>query len=534
MCPDLLSNIGPAGAPGPDVEKPFTFYVFKDGSNYKVRSGASPGGPIVQTGTNPRTIAQWAIDNVPLDNGTGVDIYGGNIILAPNTIFDFGSTGTEGLLITESKTKYVNFWGSGVTSMIKWTGAGPAIKVVKSGSSSFHRWRMGNFSLLGENIAWNAAGATTRTTGRDGIYVDGVLGTFELTNVWGRNFDNLIDIDSTEFSDINNIVGKILNNGIKVTGTSAVNSMSGSDIHNCDFAACWNNCILLNPDPESTADAETFHIHDMALSDFVESAIRVDSYVNELVIGPNIYSESIIAADEATYGGETQTHIYLKGSSSFPMENIKLENIHLGGLENTDNAIKVEYVKDLVIDNVDAKGFRNSMILINSNSANTYMTIKNPKLRAYPNLTNTPTPWLIDVPSNAYLTTVDSRLAGKVETDRGYGIIMNCSSTGLVLGDVVKYSGTANAFVGTTTTKDDLRPAVIMFPNANTDRPAVVAVSGVHKVNVDAAATFNDTLTTSATAKKAGVNNNAVDSKIVLGCLQGNLGAAGLQYARIE
>lgn len=508
----------------------YTFYVCKVSTTYYVKSG-SLGGAVVHSGSNARTEIQWAIDNVPSDSGTGSAIYGGQIILAPNTLYDLGSTGTEGILITESKTKYINFFGSGVTSMIKWTGTGPAIRVNKSGTSSFHRWRMGNFSLLGENIAWDS-GTTTRTSNRDGILVDQVFGNFELTHIWGRNFDNLITVDSTEFSDINNIVGKILNNGIVTTGSAATNTCSGINIHDFNFAGIWENGIWYNGN--TPYSFEGCSIHDGVIDDFVQSAIRIDSFGTAVTIGPNIYTESIIAADEATYGGESQFHILLKGTSGAPMEDVTLFQVRMGGLENTDYAISEEYVKNLSINQCTAKGFRKALVLVNSNSGSNYLRIRLPSLRAYPNLTNVVTPYLIDVPSDSYLTGGDTRLVGTVETARATGMIITSASAGLVSGDVVKYSSAAASFVQTTTTADDLRPRVVMYGSAAANRPAVVAINGFMLVTVDAAIGFGDTITSSATTKKGRVNNNMIDPKLILGYSVGFLASAGQVWAQIK
>lgn len=497
----------------------YTYLVRKSGSTYYIKNSV---GESIHSGTNARTEIQWAIDNVPSE--------GGQVLLAPNTTFDLGSAAANGLTLEQNKTKHVDLLGSGLTTIIQYTGTGSGIYVTNTvAASSFPNYRIGNFTLTAVASPYSASG-TTISAGRNGIFIDTTYGIAELDHIWMRQFDDAITIKNTEFGDIHNITIKTCNNGILTTGVLATNTISGVHIHDCSVDGCFEYGINYNSG--ASTNFETGTIDHCSFDNCILACIRVDSYGNEFVIS-DCYFESVTAANEAIYGAETAVHVYLAGDASFPMENVVLRNLHMGGLENTDNAIKVESCKDLTIDHCDAKGFRNALVLINTTNANTYMTIRNPKLRAYPNLTNIATPWLIDVPSDSFLGTIDSRLAGTVETNRGRGIIIVSSSGSLVLGDVVVYSAAANAFVGTSTTADNLRPAVIMYPPKQANRPCVIAISGIHKVNVDAAATFGDTLTSSSSSKKAKVNNAATDPKIVLGYLMGNLAATGLQYARI-
>lgn len=520
------------------LNQTYTFYICKISTTFYVKSG-DLGGAIVHSGSNAATEIQWAIDNVPTSSG-GTTISGGLIVLAPNTVFDLGSTGTAGITIENNKTRYTNLIGSGVTTLIKWTGTGPAIKIVNTlAPSSFPRYRIGNFAMIGENIAWDGS-SNTRTSGRNGIEIVGTGGTFELTHIWARNFADLIVINSVEFSDINNIIGKILNNGIKIYGSSTINTCSGHDIHNLSLSSIWENGIWYNASDVSTAGAETCHMHDLVIDDFVQSAIRVDSYVNNICIGPNIYTEGISSTEEATYGSESLAHFVLKGISTAPLENVTIQHIHFGGVENTDNAIVLEYCKDVELVHCDAKGFRKALVLINANTGNTNMRIRHPKLRAYSaggsqSFTGTVTPYLIDTPSDSFLTTTDARIAGTVETSRATGIIVMAAiaTGGVIAGDVVTWAA-GGGLIGTIAVADTVRPAVIMFPNSSTNRPAVIAIKGIAKVNMDGATTYHDTITTSATTKKGRVNNNATDAKLILGYSIGNIASAGLADVQIK
>jgi hypothetical protein len=500
---------------------PATFYILRVGTIYYV---VNKDKQLVNEGIDFRVIGQWAIDNVPAD--------GGKIRLAPNTTFDLGSPTGDGLVIPENKPKRIDFIGCGVTTQIIYTGIGIAIRIVNSVDTSSHiYWEVGYFMLSGVTSPFSSV-STTVTTGRHGIKIDHTYGTFDLHHVFVRNFDVCIWSDSTEFSGLHHFVCIEFNTGVMVTGGSGTNTLSGLHItdfkvsggHDVNGAGIFYNATQYN--------AEGFYIG-RGVINVMPHMIRIDGFATNPTI-EDIYTESTLPAAEATYAGETLECIWLKGTSGNKIDQVFLKNLRMGGVENTDYAIVVEYADKVTLDTCVAKGFRKSMVEINSNSVDVRLHLKNSRLRGYLNapFVMTPTPYLIDVPSDAFLTTADSKLVGTVEEGGRMGIIVNVSSTGLVEGDVVILTG-ADATYATTTTVDSPMPGVIMYPNAGANRPGVIIQSGRAKVNVNSATALGDTLTTSTTSKKAGINNSAVDQKIVLAyCLQA-IGATGLAYCQI-
>lgn len=501
--------------------KPVTYLIRKVGSNYSAVSGDNTGE--LTSGPNAKTVIQAAIDAVPSDGGT--------IKLAPNTTFDLGSDSANALTILNNKPKRVNFLGSGVTSVLLFTGVGQAIEVINNVDTSSHiNYEIGNFMISGVSSPFTSASSVI-TSGCNGIKIDHTYGTYDLHHIFFRNLDVGIWSDSTEFSSIHHIVGLEFNTGIKVTGDSGHNTLSGLHItdfklsggHDVNGAGIYYNASQFN--------VESCYIG-RGVINVMPYCIRIDGFTTNPTL-EDIYFEATLPAAEATYGGETLALVYLKGESAKPIEQAYLKQMRMGGVENMDNGIILEYATMVTLEDCVAKGFRNAMVLINSNSAGgVTVDIKNPRLRAYPNFTNVTTPWLIDVPSNAFLTTTGAKLAGSVQESGRTGIITNISSTGLVEGDVVILTG-ADATMATTTTADSANPSAIMYPNAGANRPGVIASSGRTKVLTDAATTLGDTLTTSTTTKKAKTNNSMTDPKFIIGYAVEAIGATGLCWTRL-
>jgi hypothetical protein len=495
----------------------YTYLVDKSGSTIYVKNTA---GEVAHSSTVARTEIQWAIDNVPSAGGT--------ILLAPNTDFDLGSAAADGVTIDNTKTKYVNFLGSGMSTIIRYTGTGAAIKgTCTPPLSSFPKWRIGNFTLYGHTDDPFTSANSTIVAGRNGLHLLASVGQVDIGHIWFRHLDVGIWTDCIEFSNIHDIKGFTSNTGIKVTGDVAINTCSGNHITDFFFAGMKEYGIYYNATGSSF---ESCYIGRGQIQAMLHG-IRVDSIAYNVTI-EDIYFEASSTAEEATYG-ETIDCVWLKGTSSFPNRQVILRNLRCGGLDNADNTFTIEYTNKVTIDTCVAKGFRNAMVLVNSNGSAMHLRFVNPDLRAH---AASPTPWLVDVPSDNFFSGATARMLGTVEEvgDSGtrWGIIVQSSASGYIEGDVVRF-GSGRLIVAATTTANHTVPAVIMYGAKAANRPCVIAVKGITKVNMTGATTYADTICTSTTTKKAAVNNAAVDPKTIIGYAVNDIASAGLVEVKI-
>ncbi len=463
-----------------------TFFITKIGSTYFV---SGPTG--VHSGTNSVTEIQWAIDNVPSD--------GGMIKLAPNTTFDLGSPAANGLTITQSGTKRVNFMGSGHSTVIQYTGTGYAVAVAGSSSDS-QSFVISDFIIDG----------VTKTSGRHGI-IDASIGPIGgFLDLHLRNIDEGLRIENTNSRFVQRFRVKTANIGL-ITAEGATSAPNGIFLERFSISNCATCGVHLTA-PYAGPTESSASINSIKGGNFDACTLSVQlSGISVNINIEDVYIET----------GSGAHDIYIKGvSNSFPADNICLRNVRGSGLVNSvANMIKVDYGRKIILDNVRAKSYTDSMVYLNQDTQ-VELDIRMPKLESTPFLINS-----VAIANNRKLGTV-------LDRDRmGFIAIMNNASS--IEGDVAILASTHRYIK--TTVADNTLPVVIMYGNVATgDRPAVFCMCGVTPVNMDAATTIGDTVTTSATSGKGKTNNTATDPKLVLGYVVQSIGSAGLADVRIK
>jgi hypothetical protein len=465
----------------------FSYSIYKSGSVYYVKDLTDER----HSGVDARTEIQWAIDNLPSD--------GGIIKLGPNAVFDLGSPIADGLTITQSGTKRVDFIGSGHSTIIQYTGTGHAIALAGSSSDS-QSFTVGNFILDG----------ITKTSGRHGI-IDaskGPVGAFIDLHI--RNMDEALRIENTNSRFIQRFRVKTANIGLITaqgidTAANAI-YLERFSISNCTTVGIHLGAPFAGP-TESTTVVNT-----------IKGGNIDGSFLGIQLSGLAIH---IDVEDVYIETGTGTFDIYIKGiNNTFPADNICFRNVRGSGLVNSvANMFKIDYGRKITLDNVRAVSYTDSMIYLNQDTQ-IELDIRMPKLESTPYLINS-----VAIGNNRKLGTVLDR--------NRIGFISIMSNASSIEGDVAVISST-NRYVKTTTV-DNSVPVVVMYGNSTTgDRPAVFCISGVTPVNMDAAASIGDTVTTSATSGKGKTNNLATDPKIVLGHVVQSIGSAGLADVRIK
>jgi hypothetical protein len=448
---------------------------------------------------------------------------GGTILLAPGTTFDLGAPLADGLTITISNPKHVEFLGSGASTVIQYTGTGYAIKV--SGTTSNAQMsRVGNFRL--EN------NSGSRTTGRHGIIDQSIGPRMRIENVHLRYFDDAITIRNSNTRWIRDCLMNNINVGIRTLkgrGGDVITPPNACYIENCQVDGAYTTGIWLGSDDLYFESGTVRN----CVSHACACNIKIGAAVQNLTI-EDCYLEGTSAADvRAGYPAMTES-IYLKGitGAGNKINQVTIQNVQCNALENTANMIKIEYVDNLLIQNCKATGFTNAMVVVNANTTHT-MTIINPRLSTQGSTT---TPFLVDTTGDGTIsgggTGVCRRNFGTVIEGLRHGQIV-MSFAQVMAGDVQKYTAESGLISDTTVASENL-PCVVMYgSHSGTGRPCVVATEGFTVVNVNATTAFGDTLVTNTTAKQAAINNAVVDPKKIIGYAMEARTGAGLVLAKI-
>lgn len=471
----------------------YTFLVLIDGGLYKVIDCAF--GSVVSSGSSPSTALQYALDNIPST--------GGAIFINPGD-YNLGATGLTLALVGN---KPIDIGGCGPATKIR-TSSGTAAPLTTDGTSSSQQY------LKIHDILFQA-GTSTVTTGRHCIVLGNEGPTTILDNVGLKYCDVGLNITDTNSVFCRNLKIQVCNTGVKSnlgpdTEPNALHFdntfIGGATVAGFDL---WS---------DTTGTGSVISINGGGIG---ESAvgIKISGNCREIVIGPNpFYMEA-----------DTDVNVWIAGTSvtTYP-RNVNIENVRCSGTVGAQaNMIKLDFCGYVMIKNCVAYNYSNAMILLNAATNPYKLLIEHPLLDGT-------TPYLIDTPSDNFQASGTVRNSGTVIGTNRVGVITSASASSLIEGSVVQWAG-GNDIVTTTTTKDDTIPGVVMYPSSTTTglRPCVVCVKGITQVNADAAVSTGDTLTTSATARKAGVNNSAVDPKIILGYAYETIGSAGLVRARI-
>jgi hypothetical protein len=462
-----------------------TFFISKSGSTYY-----SNGVTGSHSNTDAKVEIQWAIDNVPSD--------GGQILLAPNTTFDLGSAVADGLTITQSGTKRVDFMGSGHTTKIQYTGTGYAIAIAGSTSDS-QSFKIGNFIVEG----------STKTSGRHGISDASIAPAGYFSDLYIRNMDTALKIENTNSRFIERFRVKTANTGL-MTMQGTLSAANGIWLNNFSISNCATVGININT-PYAGPTESGGSIISIRGGNIDASLLAIQlSGITQVTQIEDVYIET----------GTGTFDIYIKGvSNSFPATNITLKNVRASGIANSvANMIKLDFVKKITLDNVRVVSYTDSMIYLNLDTGYE-LDIRSPVLESTPFLINS-----VAIANNRNLGTVLER--GRI------GFIALAANASSIEGDVAVIAST-NRYIKAATA-DNLVPVVIMYGNVATgDRPAVFCMKGITPVNMDAAAAIGDTVTTSATSGKGKTNNSATDPKLVLGHVVKTLASAGLTDVKI-
>jgi hypothetical protein len=442
-------------------------------------------------------------------------------LLAPATTFDLGNPSADGLTITISNTKHVEFEGSGMSTVIQYSGTGYAIKV-NGGSTNTQMSRVSNFRL--EN------NSGSRTTGRHGIIDQSMGPRMMIEKVHLRYFDDALTVRNSNTRWIRDVLANNVNVGIRTikgTGADVLTPPNAVFIENCNVDGAYTVGIYLGSDDLyfETAVVRNCVMHVSA------THIRVGASVQNVTID-DCYLEGTSAADVSRgYPAMTEA-IYLKGTSGNKINQIVIRNVQCNGLENTDNMINVEHADNILIQNCKATGFTNAMVNINANAEHTF-TIVNPRLATQGSTT---TPYLIDITSDSTITyggtqTFRRNLGRVIEPRRQGQIIMSFAQC--AVGDVLVLNSEGGLYT-TTTSEAASNPAVVMYgSHRGKGHPAVICTEGFTSVNVNATTAVNDTLVTHTIPGQAKIDNTVTDGKKVIGWAAEARTGAGLVLAKV-